>query len=209
MKLLCIGRNYGDHARELGNAVPEEPVFFLKPATALLAPGHPIRLPRFSHEVHHELEVVFRVGRTASHITSGNAWEHLDAYTLGLDLTARDVQQEQKEKGLPWEKAKAWDGSAPLSDTWTPVDPGSPPDALHFALRRNGRVVQQGNTLDMLFPVPALVAHLSRFITLEPGDLVFTGTPAGVGPLAPGDRLEGELEGRAVLTFNVEAEGER
>ncbi|HOP42893.1 MAG TPA: fumarylacetoacetate hydrolase family protein [Flavobacteriales bacterium] len=209
MKLLCIGRNYGDHARELGNAVPAEPVFFLKPATALLQHGNAIRLPRFSSDVHHELEVVFRVGRTASHISSERAWEHLDAYTLGLDLTARDVQQEQKEKGLPWEKAKAWDGSAPMSDTWTAIDPGTPPGSMAFSLERNGRVVQRGTTDDMLFPVPALVAYLSRFITLEPGDLVFTGTPAGVGPLAPGDVLEGKLDGRTILTFNVEAEGER
>ena len=203
MKIICIGRNYGAHARELGNAVPEEPVFFLKPSTALLLPGSPIRLPAFSTDVQHELEVVFRVAQGGSAIPEAQALSHLDAYTLGLDLTARDVQNEQKAKGLPWEKAKAWDGSAPISDQWVALDAATDLSDIRFELERNGTTVQQGNTADMLFPVSRLVAYVSKFITFEPGDLLFTGTPEGVGPITSGDVLTGRMDGRPMLSFDV------
>ena len=203
MKIICIGRNYGAHARELGNALPEEPVFFLKPSTALLLPGSPIRLPAFSTDVQHELEVVFRVAQGGSAIPEAQALSHLDAYTLGLDLTARDVQNEQKAKGLPWEKAKAWDGSAPISDQWVALDAATDLSDIRFELERNGTTVQQGNTADMLFPVSRLVAYVSKFITFEPGDLLFTGTPEGVGPITSGDVLTGRMDGRPMLSFDV------
>ena len=203
MKIICIGRNYGAHARELGNAMPEEPVFFLKPSTALLLPGSPIRLPAFSTDVQHELEVVFRVAQGGSAIPEAQALSHLDAYTLGLDLTARDVQNEQKAKGLPWEKAKAWDGSAPISDQWVALDAATDLSDIRFELERNGTTVQQGNTADMLFPVSRLVAYVSKFITFEPGDLLFTGTPEGVGPITSGDVLTGRMDGRPMLSFDV------
>ena len=203
MKIICIGRNYGAHARELGNAMPEEPVFFLKPSTALLLPGSPIRLPAFSTDVQHELEVVFRVAHGGSAISEAQALSHLDAYTLGLDLTARDIQSEQKAKGLPWEKAKAWDGSAPISDQWVALDAATDLSDIRFELERNGTTVQQGNTADMLFPVSKLVAYVSKFITLEPGDLLFTGTPEGVGPIASGDTLIGRMDGSPMLSFDV------
>ena len=203
MKIICIGRNYGAHARELGNAMPEEPVFFLKPSTALLLPGSPIRLPAFSTDVQHELEVVFRVAQGGSAIPEAQALSHLDAYTLGLDLTARDVQNEQKAKGLPWEKAKAWDGSAPISDQWVALDAATDLSDIRFELERNGTTVQQGNTADMLFPVSRLVAYVSKFITFEPGDLLFTGTPEGVGPITSGDLLTGRMDGRPMLSFDV------
>lgn len=203
MKIICIGRNYGAHAKELGNAIPEEPMFFLKPSTALLLPGTSIRLPAFSTDVHHELEVVFRVARGGSEIPEAQALSHLDAFTLGLDLTARDIQNEQKAKGAPWEKAKAWDGSAPISDQWIALGADMDLSGITFKLERNGTTVQQGNTTDMLFPVPALVAHVSKYIRLEPGDLLYTGTPEGVGPITSGDALAGSLNGKVILHFDV------
>ncbi len=202
MKMICIGRNYAQHARELGNAVPSEPIFFLKPSTALLPPGSAFRIPEWSKEIHYEMELVYRIGKRCSAIRADEAAHHLDGVTVGLDLTARDVQEQLKSSGAPWEKAKAFDGSAVVSDRSLPV---TDLDAeLSFGLERNGKIVQQGRSTEMLFPVPLILEHVSRFITLEPGDLVFTGTPAGVGPLSPGDLLEGTLEGRSMFQLRVE-----
>lgn len=198
MKIVCIGRNYGEHARELGNAVPDEPVIFLKPTTALIPAAGPIILPAFSRDVHHELELVYRIARR-------NGKAIADQVTIGLDLTARDVQQELKSKGLPWEKAKAFDGSAYVADTFLAVESFPAGHHLEFMLKRNGHMVQCGHSGQMIFDVATLIAHVERYMALRTGDLLFTGTPAGVGPLAPGDRLEGYLTGE--LSFELEVEG--
>ncbi len=197
MRIFCIGRNYGAHAAELGNAVPEEPVIFLKPESALVPQGGPLPLPAFSNDIHHEIELVYSIARRG-----GKA--HADKVTIGLDLTARDVQQQLKEKGLPWEKAKAFDGSAYVADLF--MDLGSFPEGHHleFLLKRNGEVVQSGHSGQMLFPVPRLIEHLERYFTLQPGDLLFSGTPMGVGRIVAGDRLEGYLLGELLFDLNAE-----
>jgi 2-keto-4-pentenoate hydratase/2-oxohepta-3-ene-1,7-dioic acid hydratase in catechol pathway len=202
MKIVCVGRNYTEHARELSNPVPAEPVIFLKPETALLAPGEVFRLPTHSADVHYELEVVLRLSARARCVSREDASGHYDAIGLGIDFTARDVQRICKEKGLPWEKAKAFDGSAPVG-RFVPKHELSDPGALEFYLLKNRQQVQRGNTRDLLFDFEQLVSHVSGFMTLEPGDLVFTGTPAGVGPVAAGDLLEGFLQGERLLEVKV------
>lgn len=197
MRLICIGRNYGEHARELGNALPEEPVFFLKPPSALIPAAGPIRLPGFSADIHHEIELVYRIGRAQGRTVAEQA-------TIGLDLTARDVQQELKRKGLPWEKAKAFDGSAYVAEAHTAMGSFPAGHPIEFMLKKNGHVVQRGHSGQMLFGVPALIAHVERYMRLEPGDLLFTGTPAGTSPIAPGDRLEGFLNGERLFDLRVE-----
>ncbi|MCB0794900.1 MAG: fumarylacetoacetate hydrolase family protein [Flavobacteriales bacterium] len=197
MKAACIGRNYPDHAKELGNQVPDEPVFFLKPASAFVPTGSPIRLPSFSQEVQYEAELVLRIGAGSP----GTALPGLEAFTIGLDLTARDVQNELKMKGLPWEKAKAWDGSAVLGE-WLPLA-GRDPDDLAFDLTINDGLVQSGSTAEMIFSVQELLAHVTRYITLGPGDVLFTGTPQGVGRLEHGDRIQGRCDGEVVLLTSV------
>ncbi len=204
MKIICIGRNYRDHAKELGNAVPDEPVFFLKPTTACLYPGQLIRLKPQLGEIHHELELVVMVDSYASNVPKAMALGLIASFTLGLDLTARDVQNELKAKGLPWEKAKAFDGSAVLGEVELPMTAGTNLQGFDIQLKRNGAVVQHGNTSEMLFSVADIISHVSNYITLEPGDLIFTGTPAGVGPITHGDLLEGFLNGNCVLRANVE-----
>lgn len=199
MKIVCIGRNYGDHAKELGNAVPDEPVVFLKPPSALIPRGGPIKLPAFSKDVHHEIELVFSIARRRGRAVA-------DRVTIGLDLTARDVQQELKEKGLPWEKAKSFDGSAYVAEDFTAVEsfPVNGGHYLEFMLKKNGHVVQSGHSGQMIFDVPTLIENVERYMTLETGDLLFTGTPAGVGPLHSGDRLEGYLLGELLFDLKVE-----
>ncbi|MBL0044118.1 MAG: fumarylacetoacetate hydrolase family protein [Flavobacteriales bacterium] len=204
MKIICIGRNYRDHAKELGNAIPDEPVFFLKPTTACLYPGQLIRLKPQLGEIHHELELVVMVDSYASNVPKAMALGLIASFTLGLDLTARDVQNELKAKGLPWEKAKAFDGSAVLGEVELPMTAGTNLQGFDIQLKRNGAVVQHGNTSEMLFSVADIISHVSNYITLEPGDLIFTGTPAGVGPITHGDLLEGFLNGNCVLRANVE-----
>ncbi|MBP7513072.1 MAG: fumarylacetoacetate hydrolase family protein [Flavobacteriales bacterium] len=204
MKIICIGRNYRDHAAELGNAVPAEPVFFLKPTTACLYPGQLIRLKPHLGEIHHEVELVVMIDSYASNVPSSMALGLVASFTLGLDLTARAVQEELKSKGLPWEKAKAFDGSAVLGEVELPMTAGTDLQGFEIMLKRNGTVVQQGRTRDMLFSVADIIAYVSRYITLEPGDLIFTGTPAGVGPIAHGDLLEGFLNGNCVLRVSVD-----
>jgi acylpyruvate hydrolase len=196
VKIVCIGRNYSEHARELGNAIPDEPVVFLKPPTALIPHGGPIRLPAFSKDVHHEIELVYSLRRH-------NGRAEADRVTIGLDLTARDVQQELKSKGLPWEKAKAFDGSAYVAEVFSAVESFPAGTHIDFMLKKNGHVVQSGHSGQMVYDVPALIAHVERYMQLENGDLLFTGTPAGVGPLQPGDRLEGFLLGELLFDLEV------
>ena len=202
--MICIGRNYRDHAVELGNEVPTEPVFFLKPTTACLYPGQIIRMKPHLGEIHHELELVVMVDSYASNVPTSMALGLVASFTLGLDLTARTVQNELKARGLPWEKAKAFDCSAVLGEVELPMTAGTDLQGYEIQLKRNGNLVQQGHTRDMIFTVADIIAHVSRYITLEPGDLIFTGTPAGVGPIEHGDLLEGFLNGNCVLRVDVE-----
>jgi 2-keto-4-pentenoate hydratase/2-oxohepta-3-ene-1,7-dioic acid hydratase in catechol pathway len=204
MKIVCIGRNYADHARELGNPVPAEPLFFLKPDSAVLGARHPFYLPDWTQEVHHEIELVVRIDRLGRAIAPEFARRYYSQVTVGIDFTARDVQDALKKSGSPWEKAKAFDGSAVVGRTWWSVEElGGDVQNLDFTLQRNGQVVQTGSTRDMLFPVDSLIAHVSRYMTLKSGDLLFTGTPAGVGPVASGDVLEGFLGGRSAFSISV------
>jgi len=201
MKILCIGRNYAAHASELNNPLPDEPVVFLKPETALHDATLPYSIPPFTQDLHHELEIVLRIGKQARMLDMADAWSVVDGVGLGIDFTARDLQNTLKAKGLPWEKAKAFDGSAIVSIM---KDPRTLPlDDLHFILEKNGAVVQEGHIGMMLYSIPVLLAHLSRYFTLMPGDYVFTGTPAGVGPVQPGDVLHGYLQGEQLLQLSL------
>ena len=204
MKVIWIGRNYRAHAEELGNAAPKEPVFFLKPNTACLYPGQLIRLNPLLGTIHHEVELVVMIDSYAKNVPVNMALGLVASFTLGLDLTARDVQEELKAKSLPWEKAKAFDGSAVLGEVELPMTAGTDLQNMDIQLKRNGQLVQKGHTRDMLFTVAELIAHVSRYMTLEPGDLLFTGTPAGVRPITHGDLLEGYLNGNRVLRAVVE-----
>lgn len=203
MKIICIGRNYGAHAHELGNDVPDEPVFFLKPETAILPADVPFKIPSWSREIHYEIELVLRINRLCSGENVKKLAHFVDRINIGLDLTARDVQDQLKKKGLPWEKAKAFDGSAVLGDWFLHLPKDL--DAISFSLEKNGTVVQQGSSKDMIFSFTELLTHVSRYITLEPDDLIFTGTPAGVGAVSPGDRLIGKLDGDPLIDLHIEA----
>ena len=190
MKIFCVGRNYAEHAKELGNALPEAPVIFMKPDTALLAPGAKFAYPSFTSDLHYEIELVLRIGKTAKNIAAANALSCVDAITVGIDFTARDVQAGLKSKGLPWEKAKAWDNSAIVGE-WKPFNADA--SEILFSLTKNGQKAQMGTTQDMIYSFETLLEHISGYFTLSPGDLVYTGTPAGVGPCLPGDTLAGFL----------------
>ena len=204
MKIVCIGRNYADHATELGNAVPSEPLFFFKPESAILHKDHPFAIPEWTGDCHFEVEVVVRMDRAAKWISADHAARCYTTVGLGIDFTARDVQSTLKAAGKPWEKAKAFDGSAVVSREFVPLnDLGGNIQDVHFSLLRNGEEVQVGHTADMLFPVDELIAHVSKFSTFKTGDLLFTGTPAGVGPVQSGDHLEGRLAGRTLFAVNV------
>ncbi len=203
MKIICIGRNYADHAKELKNEVPTEPVFFMKPDSALLPQNHPFYIPEFTQDLHHEIEVVIRINRLGKHIHRKFAHRYYSEIGLGIDFTARDVQAKCKEKGLPWEKAKAFDHSAPVSKQFIDKAEFADLNNLNFSLENNGKVVQQGNTKDLLFSFDVLIEYLSQFVTLKIGDLIFTGTPAGVAKVNPGDRLIGKLENQEMLNLEV------
>ena len=203
MKIICIGRNYAKHAAELNNPIPQEPVVFLKPDTAILLKKHPFFIPEHSNEVHHEIEVVVKINRLGKHIEPRFAHKYYDEIGLGIDFTARDVQAKCKEKGLPWEKAKAFDGSAAVSRFFKLKDLKKSISNIDFHLDINGETVQKGNTKNMLFPVNELIAHVSKYFTLKTGDLIFTGTPAGVGQVHRDDLLELHLEGERIFYFNV------
>ncbi len=191
MKIICIGRNYAEHAKELNNPVPGKPVVFMKPATSLLVNDKPFYYPEFSKEIHHEIEVVLRICKNGRHVQREFASAYYDQIALGIDFTARDVQDELKKKGHPWEIAKAFDDSAVLSP-FVPIDQVDP-KTIRFELRKNGQAVQQGNTSDLLFPFEDIIVHVSQYFKLQVGDLIYTGTPAGVGPVQIGDLLEGVL----------------
>lgn len=195
-RIFCIGRNYAEHIQELQNPVPAKPLFFLKPMTCLVPPGEPIPFPGHGSVLHHEVEVVVRLGRDGRPADAAEARGFVDAITLGLDLTLRDVQDEQKKKGLPWEVAKAFDGSAPLG-ALAPCGPSLDLGHLTFTCAVNGQVRQRGDTSQMLLDIPGQLLALARVWKLRKGDLVYTGTPAGVGPLERGDTIEvsGELLG--------------
>ncbi|MGQ9862915.1 MAG: fumarylacetoacetate hydrolase family protein [Bacteroidia bacterium] len=185
MKIVCIGRNYLLHAQEMGSELPREPIFFLKPLTAL-APDGEVPYPPFTQELHYEAELVFRIGRAGKNIPQEKAFSHLDAITVGIDFTARDIQTALKRQGLPWEKAKAFDRSAYVG-AWHPIPPQW--DTIPFVLKKNAHKVQEARGKDMIFSPAFLVSHISQFIQWEAGDYLFTGTPAGVGPLSPQDHL--------------------
>lgn len=201
MKIICIGRNYADHARELGNAVPEEPVLFIKPETALNT-SNSFTYPKFSKEVHFELELVLRMSKSGKNIPAEKASEFYDAIGLGIDFTARDLQSQLKSKGLPWEKAKAFDGSAMVSE-FVEISSLRDLNEIRFELRQNGQIKQQGNSRHMLFGFDEIIAHASTYFTLEKGDLIFTGTPEGVGKIEKGDVLTAVLEGKEMLQIRV------
>ncbi len=201
MKIICIGRNYADHAKELNNAIPSSPVFFLKPDTAILRNNAPFFIPNHSNDVHHELELVIKINRLGKHIEEKFAPKYYSEMTLGLDFTARDIQQDCKEKGLPWEIAKAFDGSAPLGK-FISAEPLKNGD-LNFELLKNGKLQQTGNTSDMIFNINQIIAFVSQFMTLKIGDLIYTGTPAGVSKVEKGDILVGNLNGQELLSCKV------
>ncbi len=201
-KIICLGRNYLDHIRELGNKVPERAVIFCKPASSLLANGGEIRIPEYSDDCHHELELALLVGKTGKNIPEEKALSYLSGYAVALDLTLRDLQSELKKKGLPWEIAKGFDTSCPLSD-FSAADTVSNPNKLELCLKVNGEVRQQGNTAQMMRSVEEIVAEISTFYTLEAGDIILTGTPAGVSKISSGDQLEGTIEGVGSLQVAV------
>lgn len=203
MKILCIGRNYIDHAKELNNPVPENPVFFLKPDTALLRRNRPFYLPDFSEEIQYECELVFKVSKLGKNIQKKFAHTYYEEIGLGIDFTARDLQKRSKDKGLPWEIAKAFDNSAPLSMEFMHKKEFSDLNNIAFSLKRNGETVQKGNSGEMIFDIDDIIVYLSKFFTLKTGDLIFTGTPAGVGPVKIGDKLEGYIGEKLMLKCNV------
>jgi len=202
MKIICIGRNYTDHIAELENEKPENPVVFLKPDTAILLKGQPFFIPDFAQDVHHEVEVLVRINRIGKHIQPKFAHKYYDEIGLGIDFTARDLQAQLKAKGLPWEKAKGFDGAAVVGK-WVAKAELPQVDELQFSLRKNGDTVQAGNTDLMLWKIDELIAYVSQFFTLKIGDIIFTGTPAGVGPVAINDVLVGELEGQELFNIKV------
>ena len=203
MKIICIGRNYANHALELGNPVPSEPVIFLKPQSSILSHKHPFYIPEWTNEVHHEVELVVKIDRVGKTISEEHAPSYYSEVGLGLDLTARDVQMRLKANGHPWERAKAFDGSAVVGEFISLGDLGRDVQDLRFTLSNRDNILQEGCTQNMLFSVNQLIAEVSRFMTLKVGDLLFTGTPAGVAPVKSGDRLVGTLEGRDLFAVDI------
>lgn len=202
MKIICIGRNYSEHAKELNNPLPKEPVFFMKPDSALLLKNNPFYIPEFSNNVHYEVEVVVRINRLGKHINRKFAHRYYNEIGLGIDFTARDVQDECKKKGLPWEKAKAFDGSALLGKFFSLKELGEL-QKLNFHLEKNGVIVQKGTTADMIFSVDEIIEYISKYVTLKIGDLIFTGTPSGVGSVAVNDKLVGYLKENKAFECDV------
>lgn len=202
MKIICIGRNYLAHVKELDNALPTEPMFFMKPDTALLSAGEPFPYPDFSQEIHYETELVLRVCKTGRCIPEALAPEYYDAITVGIDFTARDLQSQCKAKGHPWEIAKAFDYSAPMGE-FKKISALKNPDDIAFGMKLNGEWRQQGHSRDMIFSFNRVIAHVSRFVTLNEGDCIFTGTPQGVGEVHVGDKLELFLEDESMFCFSI------
>ncbi len=202
MKIICVGRNYVDHIKELSNDRPTDPVIFIKPDTSLLDASQAFYYPSFSNDVHYELELVFRIGKVGKNIESKFAHKYIDAIGLGIDFTARDVQSRLKEKGLPWEKAKAFNGSAFVS-TMRPIQESDLNSKIKFELQKNGVSVQQGDSDLMIWNIAELIEDISQYFALKTGDYIFTGTPAGVGPVAIGDVLSGYLQGNKLFDLAI------
>ena len=202
MKIICIGRNYADHISELANERPSEPVVFIKPDSAVLPKEQPFYIPDFTNDVHYELEVLVKIKKVGKHIQEKFAGNYYDEVGLGIYFTARDMQARLKEKGLPWEKAKGFDGAAVIG-LWLPKSKFQDLGNLSFALHKNGQIVQQGQTGLMLWGIDQLIAHVSKYFTLKKGDILFTGTPAGVGRIVANDYLSGSLEGEELLSVKI------
>jgi 2-keto-4-pentenoate hydratase/2-oxohepta-3-ene-1,7-dioic acid hydratase in catechol pathway len=202
VKIICIGRNYAKHIEELQNERPEEPVVFLKPDSAILLKQHPFVIPEFSEDIHHEIELVVRINKVGKYIDTKFAHKYYDEISVGIDFTARDLQQKLKDKGLPWEKAKAFDGSAVIGD-FISKKIFSSQESINFELTNNGETVQKGNSALMLWKIDELVAHVSQYFTLKIGDVLFTGTPEGVAAVRPNDVLEGFLENHKLFRIQV------
>lgn len=202
MKIICIGRNYAEHAKELNNPLPKEPVFFMKPDTCLIQKNQPFFYPDFSEDIHYETEIVVRINKIGKHIQRKFAHTYYSEIGIGIDFTARDLQQKCKEKGLPWEIAKAFDNAAPISK-FVDISKFDNIQNINFHLDINGKTVQNGNTADMIFKVDEIIEYVSKFITLKIGDLIFTGTPAGVGPVKIGDKLEAFIEDEFMLKVDI------
>ncbi len=202
MKLICIGRNYTEHIEELQNERPTDPVIFMKPDTAILLKKMPFFIPEFSNDIHYEVEVLIKISRVGKHIDKKFAHKYYDEISLGIDFTARDTQMKLKEKGLPWEKAKAFDGSAVIG-RWMPKDDFQDVNSLSFSLIKNGSVVQQGNTDKMLWKIDEIIEYVSKYFTLKIGDVIFTGTPSGVGSVSSGDILVGNIEKNELFSITV------
>ncbi len=202
MKLICAGRNYAEHIEELKNNRPESPVLFIKPDSAILPKEQDFFIPEFSNDIHYEVELLIRIVKVGKHISEAFAPRYYNEVSLGIDFTARDLQDKLKAKGLPWEKAKGFDGSAVIGK-WVSKDEFADLGNLSFTLEKNGEVVQRGNTAQMLWNTDQLIAYASTFFTLKKGDILFTGTPAGVGKVAPNDYLSGKLEGQTMFSLNV------
>ena len=202
MKIICIGRNYKDHAKELGNNLPEEPLFFLKPDTAIQPKGHPFFIPDFSNEIHHEIEIVLKISKNGKHINQKFASKYYQKIGLGIDFTARDIQENCKKNGLPWEKAKGFDGSAQISNFFfdkEEIDLNN----ITFRLDNNNIIRQEGNSKNMIFSFDEIISYVSKFITLKAGDLIYTGTPSGVNKVKKGDLLTGYIENKKTLEVRV------
>ena len=202
MKIICIGRNYIEHIKELGNSIPTEPLFFLKPETAIQPKGHPFFIPYFSNDIHYEVELVIKISKTGKHIENKFSHKYYSQIGLGIDFTARDIQQHCRENGLPWEKAKGFDGSAQISPIFInkeDLDLGN----INFSLNKNAKQVQFGNSSDMLFNFDTIIEYISKYITLKIGDLIYTGTPSGVGRVVEGDYLNGFIEDKEMLKVTI------
>lgn len=203
MKIICIGRNYTDHIEELKNERPNDPVIFLKPDSAILLKKQPFFIPPFTNDVHYEVELLVRINKIGKHIQQKFAHKYYDEIGLGIDFTARDLQQKLKEKGLPWEKAKAFDGAAVIGEKWINKSKFSDLDDIEFSLEKNGELVQKGNTSHMLWKIDELIQYISEYFTLKIGDVIFTGTPAGVGPVKINDGLTGFIKDEQIFSIQV------
>lgn len=203
MKIICVGRNYTDHIEELKNEKPDDPVLFQKPDTSILLKKQPFFIPDFSDDVHYEVEVLVKIKKIGKHIQEKFAHKYYDEIGLGIDFTARDLQQKLKEKGLPWEKAKAFDGAAVIGNNWLDKKVLGDLNDLDFSLEKNGEIVQKANTSHMLWKIDELIAYISTYFTLKIGDIIFTGTPAGVGKVSPEDRLTGYLQDQKMFSIRV------
>mgnify|MGYP001321430490 FL=1 len=200
MKIICVGRNYADHAKELGNSAPKEPVIFCKPDSAILQPRNPFVIPPWTKEVHHELELIMRIGKVGKYIEPKHALSYVDSISVGIDFTARDIQSELKKAGLPWEKAKGFDGSAVIG-RWIQGSPNK--KNYEIQLFKNNDLVQKGNTRDFIFSIEELICYISQFFTLKSGDIIFTGTPSGVASIEAGDELICKLDGNSLLSLSI------